>query len=1143
MQHTRYDVSKNVAASVLSPNTVLVESLGMQHWLNMALASSQGIAMNLQFPMPTRFMWQIARQILGSELIPEQSTYKREVLTWRIYELIQSDEIINKPNNSAIQRYFSQLTASHSNVFASPIEAANINQLHQAKKLQFCRSLADVYEQYMLYRPDWLSAWENNQSIANSELGLSAQDECWQASLWRNLVSQQSYHPASLHKLTLETLANPQRMGSVQLPKHIFVFALNTMAPQLVSFLGALASYTDIHIFHLNPCINYWGELQSQKQTLRLSVKHHRAGIATKLDQWLDNSSENTLLANLGLQGRDLFNLLQQQPSFEVSAFDAPIPIDLVPDISTASSLLLQVKQAIFEGRSQPTQHFQSCANDESIVIVKAHSPMRELQGLHDYLLACLNADKGLEPRDILIMCPAIEDYAAFIPAVFNTFGYQRGDNNIPCSVADRSPLDSMPEVSAFLTLLDITQSRFEVSAVIDYLRLPAIQKRFGIAEQELDTIVRWMSTARIHWGLNASHKQRFVNTQQSSDINTWEWGLNRLLVGFAQADHKVLQGELLTLPDAEGQQTQLLGRLCALLEQLQAHLQALKQSRNAQQWQTYLLGLRQRLFSQDDTNERAIGVIDRGITELVNHCSMAGYKDEISIFVLRDALSHSFTAPDAINQFMTGQVTFCSMLPMRSIPFKVIAMLGLNDGEFPRVTSPFSIDLIQSSPRRLGDRSRRGDDRYLFLESIISARQKLYLSYQSNSVKDNSERQPSLVLREFCDYLKQSFADDSQPDTTPYRAYELPLHAFHSSHFETDQFTVIPSYDQGWLRLAASIAKAPSESQQKLNFQVDDTLNTGLSSQELSKALADPLKYFAHQQLGLYLQHSEPDLIDSEPFSIDGLSRYNILSDLLESNGDKISVDNTANFDDSVAFFMADGGIPSDVVSKSIYNSWQPAVHELRQAFDAYQIDTQILSARCDEMRIEAKLRIAMQDDDAMLIDYRAAALKTPHRLTIRIEQMLAAVALSRPVAAKVFCLEQSKGELACLAYDFQAVKPDIALHQLNTLCKAYQLIQTGPQLLHCELGELMAKHFGHDSDVVIDSNLILTWESAFKPAYQAKSGGVSPLNNDYFEWFFPTKPSPELEDIVRLLNCYQAIFSGIKRIPVGKQKTVITA
>ncbi|MDE4963606.1 exodeoxyribonuclease V subunit gamma, partial [Francisella tularensis] len=82
--------------------------------------------------------------------------------------------------------------------------------------------------------------------------------------------------------------------------------------------------------------------------------------------------------------------------------------------------------------------------------------------------------------------------------------------------------------------------------------------------------------------------------------------------------------------------------------------------------------------------------------------------------------------------------VTFCSMTPIRSVQFRVIAMIGLNNGKFPHQESAISFDLIARIGRKKGDRTKRDDDRYFFLESILSARDNLYISYICRSVNTN---------------------------------------------------------------------------------------------------------------------------------------------------------------------------------------------------------------------------------------------------------------------------------------------------------------------------------------------------------------------------------------------------------------------
>ena len=82
---------------------------------------------------------------------------------------------------------------------------------------------------------------------------------------------------------------------------------------------------------------------------------------------------------------------------------------------------------------------------------------------------------------------------------------------------------------------------------------------------------------------------------------------------------------------------------------------------------------------------------------------------------------------------FISGRVTFCAMLPMRSIPFKVICIIGLNENTFPRQKSSLEFDLMAKHPVK-GDRNNRDSDRYLFLETLISAKERLILSYVGQS-------------------------------------------------------------------------------------------------------------------------------------------------------------------------------------------------------------------------------------------------------------------------------------------------------------------------------------------------------------------------------------------------------------------------
>ena len=261
-------------------------------------------------------------------------------------------------------------------------------------------------------------------------------------------------------------------------------------------------------------------------------------------------------------------------------------------------------------------------------------------------------------------------------------------------------------------------------------------------------------------------------------------------------------------------------------IEQLHYFSENLQRSRTAIQWQSFLLEQMSSLFSRVDvdnvSNENSLMVIEQAISGLVEHCHHAHFEDDISLLIVVDYLSQHFSQGDASKQFMVGQVTFCSMLPMRSIPFKVIAVLGLNDGHFPRQRQALGFDLMSLSKAQLGDRSRRGDDRYLFLEAIISARNSLYLSYQGRNIKNNSEKQPSLVVKELMEYLAQGYDwnfsegntenankldNSSDGGVQPQGIYQLAMQAFSVDNYQGKW----PSFDANWLALGQSKADKDS--------------------------------------------------------------------------------------------------------------------------------------------------------------------------------------------------------------------------------------------------------------------------------------------------------------------------------------------
>jgi len=393
----------------------------------------------------------------------------------RIDDVLASDEIRSNNEFFEANRYW------QSEASGSATTSPTANDL--LKRFQLASALADLFEQYILYRPDWLKQWQIDGQIDGQN---EHQVQHWQAQLWAILCRQDGRHPIDIQHKLMGCLSQMSGAEPNTLPQQICLFALNTMAPATLDVFSALAQHTQVHVFHLNPCAEYWGHIQSEKAIAATQLKYW---LAQQDDQVLVDGG-NPLLANLGSQGKEFFRLLQQQDSYNIDAFE-----DAEPHYSETSLLMLhQLQQDILHLKDacEDQQH----KTDNSLVFTSASSALRELQGLHDWLLGQFNQDPSLKPSDILVMCPQVEDYAAYVGAVFDTNGFQLGYGTdaknletpqLPCSIADRKPQDAEPLVAAYLQLLHLPDSRFQVTFILDLLRLPAMQRKFNITSVELE--------------------------------------------------------------------------------------------------------------------------------------------------------------------------------------------------------------------------------------------------------------------------------------------------------------------------------------------------------------------------------------------------------------------------------------------------------------------------------------------------------------------------------------------------------------------------------------------------------------------------------------------------------------------------------
>ncbi len=929
------------SGSVLEPETVVVQNQGMERWLMQQLAQGQGIAANIDFPLPATFIWRIFESQLGE--LPRNSVFDKDSLLWRVMGLLPT--LLPQSDFQPLERYLQ----------------GDENGL---KAYQLCGRVADLFDQYLVYRSEMILGWEHASGVHDqgdmfAPAPVHASD--WQARLWKALVDDtDGQHRARLW----ETFFNLKQLDPTSLPRRINVFGLSAMAPNYVQVIARLAEVVDVHIFLLNPCREYWADIVDNKGQAKKRAAWRRQG-KEDVSGLLDVG--NPLLASMGHVGQVFVDQLLELNAAEQTSFESPLD---------ENSQLLQQLQAdvleLIDRRTvHPEQRMVIAQSDQSVQLNVCHSPMREVQVLQDRLLKQFDELDGLEPREIVVMAPNIESYAPYIEAVFGSrYPDQNDGQHIPWSIADLSIAVESPLLESFHLLLRLPESRFDASELMAYLDVPAIARRFGIVDDALPRIRQWVSETAIRWGLDGT--MRADMGLPHDPANTWEAGLQRLFLGYAMAPGDTLFADVLPYEHMEGNEVEDLGRLQAFVVALSQWRKRLDVTVDLPTWSQSISALLAGFYQPDSSEECVLQTIRSGLDDVSACASRAEFEGEITLPVIRHHLDQVLADNSQTRRFLAGGVTFCNMVPMRSIPFRVVCLLGMNDSDFPRDQRPLGFDLIAAHPKHT-DRSRRLDDRYLFLEAMLSARDLFYISYVGYDIRDNSEKIPSVVISELLEYIALSFEADHL--VTPH-----PLQPFSKDYYRTEQSSPLFSYDRYWLSAADVACQQESLfADEKIPFE--DTKKIDLN--DLIKFLLNPSEWFLRRRLGVTYGGGDEVLEDLEPFKMDALDRYALRQDAL----DNLLADQPLDVLEKRA--RAQGLLPHGMLGKIDFDDAMSELDgivarlspRLTQRVPALEIDLKI-----DGMNVNGWLNHLRQEGQVV---YRTSTLKAKDQISLWVKHL----------------------------------------------------------------------------------------------------------------------------------------------------------
>jgi exodeoxyribonuclease V gamma subunit len=899
----------------LAPGVVVVQGPGMERWIAQSIARDYGVCANTDFPFPRGFLEQVFSAIPDESLAKPSSGWEVRNLTWRIAKRLVEGR--DDPDFAPLARHLHAVDGDW-------------------RLVQLSHRIANLLDHYITFRPDWISAWTSSSTLPDER------DERWQARLLREMVAELGRgHVADRALAFQECVASADRPNvelrlQSEFPGAIEIFAVSTLPPLYLSVISGLARIRDVHLSVLSPSRHYWADLWSEIKDDH-SVSSSSGGNDSVFDAGLATPAAS-LLAGLGRLGSDFQRNLEQEPELqdgEADLFEAPAAQVESPSLlARFQTRLLELDDGGGEASDRIVMR-----EDDSIRVHVCHGARRELEVVLATLREAFDRDETLLPEDVIVMAPKIDEIAPDIEAVF---GVSADDaNGIPYRIADRGVFRRSPVAEAFRNLLELLGGRAARSEVLDWLAREPVRERFGLEESGVERLSDWAERAGIRFGLDEEHREALGLPHERG--HTWSGGLDRLALAHAVGACDDIFAGLSPVPLGALGDPEMLGAVGEIESILSEAIQMIRQPRSVAIWCSWLQVMLERTLEQNDSNVHEHATIREVLIELSDSAKASGFEQPIPFEAMRERVADAIESKPSPQPFLSGGVTFCELVPLRAIPFRVIAILGMSDDAFPRGGPAPGFDLIAQHPRP-GDRTTRNDDRYLFLEALLSVRDQLIITLPGQDMRDGSTLPASIVVSDFVDGLDSLFDLDADFDAEEGDRCSLaewlvvthPLQSTSPRYFETPGDSRLVGRDEeafsGAMVHRAAIEAGGGSPRRFLvepsgESEVEPALGAGeprLTLDELVERFLRSTRFFSREKLQIRLPRPEGATEDFDPVDLDPLLQYGLGSSLL----DHLREGATAK--EAAGRLIANASMPTGIIGRLSANALRVEVEEV---------------------------------------------------------------------------------------------------------------------------------------------------------------------------------------------------------------------
>ena len=814
---------------------VVVPAKGVERWLTQRLShrlgtgprGGDGVCAGVRFLSPRS----LVSLLLGRERDDE---WDPERLVWPLLATI--DDSLGDPRFATL--------ATHLGHDRPGLDG----ELRRNRRYSVAIRLANLFASYAVQRPSLVTAWREGDD------GDLADDLRWQAELWRRLLPRVVAPPPDVRHA--ETVRQLEQGGAgLPLPARLSLFGHTRLPVTEVALLEALGEHRDVHLFLPQPSPALWDDL---------------AGLGGVVPRDQDASVERVghpLLASLGRDARELRRLLD-------GLGDGVAPVDVAtPDI------LLGWLQSDLRANHAPTYDERAdrrlAEDDRSLQVHACHGPARQVDVLREVLVGLLEDDPTLEPRDILVMCPDIETFAPLISAGFG-LSTQAGHpaHELRVKLADRALTSTNPLLAVAGTLLELSGGRVTAADVLDLAASEPCRRRFGFTDDDLDRVGRWVARAGVRWGLDEEARAQFQ--MERFPHNTWRMGLDRILLGVAMSgdDHRHL-GRGLPLDDVGSNEIDLAGRLAELVARLDECLTGLAAARTVAEWTERLRDGVRALTDVADDDAWQLPQFERELAR----AAASSHEGELELRLsdMRALLQSRLAGRPTRANFRTGTLTVCTMVPMRSVPHRVVCLVGLDDGVFPRAGAVDGDNVLGRRPLT-GERDPRSEDRQLLLDAVMAAGEHLVITYTGANEQSGAKRPPAVPLGEILDAADRTTAEPVR-DRIETRH---PLQPYDARNFERDRPFSFDTAALGGARSAWSVRHEPPPLLTGPLKPAPERMRDDVSLQDLKAFLVHPVRAFLRERLDVSTPFAPDDLADAIPVTLDNLEKWQIGDHLL---------------------------------------------------------------------------------------------------------------------------------------------------------------------------------------------------------------------------------------------------------------------